>query len=91
MSCDRLLPARDYHKIISVNTSQHQPGLLLEQVAIQLLASHEADAPLPVFALILERRKLLHGHFNLRAQSALGFEPTLANVRMMKKISDRQA
>jgi hypothetical protein len=89
--CDQLLPARDYHKIIAMNPTEHQPGLLLEKIAIELFAADETDAPLPVFALILERGKLLHGKLDLHTQPTLGFEPALADIRVVEKVSDRQA
>ena len=91
MSCDRLLAARDYHKIIAMHATEHQPGLLLEKVAIQLLAADEADAPLPVFPLALERCKLLGRKFDLSAEIPVRFEPALTDIGVMEKICDRQA
>ena len=91
MSCDRLLAACDYHKIIPMHATEHQPRLFLEKVAIQLLAADEADAPLPVFAFALERCKLLRCKLDLRAEVAICFEAALPDIRMMQKISDRQA
>ncbi len=90
MSCDPLLAARDYHKIITMNATEHEPRLLLEKIAIQLLAADETDASLPVLALALERRKLLRRKVDLGAEVSICLEAPLPVVRVMEEISDRQ-
>jgi len=73
-----------------MDAPEHHPRLLFEKIAIELLAAHEADPPLPVFPFVLEAFELDACRANLRAQATLGLEPSLADICVVQEVSDRE-
>jgi len=80
----------NYDKIVPMNAPQHHPRLLLEEIAIELLAAHEPDPALPVLSIFLEGFKLQACRSNLSAQATLGLEAPLANICVMQEVSNSQ-
>src|SRR3954447_20650713 len=85
------LRTRDDHEVVAVHAAEHDPGALVEKVAVDLVAAQKRDAALPILALGLHRLEILGKIVGLDLERALCLEPALAVVRVMHEIGDRPA
>src|SRR4051794_11274702 len=81
----------DDDEIVAVHAAEDDPGALVEEIAIDLVAAQECDTPLPIVALGLRRVELLGEIVGLDLQAPLCLEAAPAVVRVMHEIRDRAA
>ena len=74
-----------------MHAPEHEPRLLLEEVAVDLIRAQERDTSLPFLALDLHRLELLAELVTLDLELALCLHAAMAVVRMMDEICDDRA
>src|SRR5215213_4219207 len=80
--------AGDDDEVVAVHAPEHEPRLLLEEVAVDLIGAQERDAPLPFLTLDLHRLELLAALVGLDLELPLRLHAAMAVVRMMDEICD---
>lgn len=73
-----------------MDPAEHDAGLLFEQIAIDLVATHEGHAALPFLAIAGQFVELGAGLLDLRGEFAFRFETALTNIGMVQEIRDSE-